>query len=450
MQKVLMTRDKVVQAIASKKKPGGLRRTMNVPPGRLLSNILPDNFWRGHRCFIVGGGASLKSFDFSRLRGEKIIAVNRAYENIPFADIMCSMDSRYLDWIRKNQMALKRDGRESLKKFINFQGIKIWIYTHAFTIGNVYIVKGLGARGVSFSLRKGLFHGNNSGYGAINLAICLGANPIYLLGFDMKHAPGGRTHFHDGYLMKQSPYLLHRFIPHFHYLAKVLKKTNIKIINLNPHSALQCFPKRSIDDVLKTKKKCPFMVVSYFTKNTGYAREIQNLIRSAKQFNLPIDIEGVANLKDWQKNTHFKARVIRQMMDKHPDKSIIFVDADAVFKRDPMLFPIVDADIGICFRDYRRFPSAGRKEGKEFLSGTIYFANNEKTRNLVDQWIKLNSARSTVWEQKNLFHVIQSNIGKIKIFEFPATYCQIFDSMRNAGSPVVQHMQASRKFRGSL
>lgn len=216
-----------------------------------LHEALGDNAWRGHRCFIIGGGPSLKGFNFKRLKGEKIIAVNRAYEQVPFADIMFSMDSRYFQWIAIGQMACKEDGQKAHEKYYAFEGMKVWVDTHNFCYKDIYCVKGIEAEGVSFSLQQGIYHGNNSGYAAINLAVCLGANPIYLLGFDMNHTENGETHWHDGYPAKQDLETVQRFIPHFNYLAKALKDTKFKVINLNNNSALSCFQKKKIKDVLK-------------------------------------------------------------------------------------------------------------------------------------------------------------------------------------------------------
>ena len=44
---------------------------------RLFPNTLEDDTWKGRRCFIIGGGPSLRGFDFSSLKGELVIGVNR-------------------------------------------------------------------------------------------------------------------------------------------------------------------------------------------------------------------------------------------------------------------------------------------------------------------------------------------------------------------------------------
>jgi len=57
---------------------------------------IQDGEWAGEPCFIIGGGPSLKGFDFESLRGKgRVIAINRAYEHVPFADVHFFMDNRY-------------------------------------------------------------------------------------------------------------------------------------------------------------------------------------------------------------------------------------------------------------------------------------------------------------------------------------------------------------------
>mgnify|MGYP002682074433 CR=1 FL=1 len=94
------------------------------PPSTDVPTVAPiqDGAWKGQRCFIVGGGPSLKGFDFGRLRGERVIAINRAFEACPTADIMFAMDPRLYDWITSGQL-----GDEARARFDSFAGIKAWM-----------------------------------------------------------------------------------------------------------------------------------------------------------------------------------------------------------------------------------------------------------------------------------------------------------------------------------
>ena len=66
-------------------------------PYQAFMGRFPDGSWAGRRCFIIGGGPSLKGFDFERLRGERVIAINKAFYDVPFADIVFGMDRPFLD-----------------------------------------------------------------------------------------------------------------------------------------------------------------------------------------------------------------------------------------------------------------------------------------------------------------------------------------------------------------
>lgn len=209
-----------------------------------ISEVLADGAWTGQRCFIIGGGPSLRGFDFAQLKGEKIIVINRAFEVCPFADIMFSMDNRFYNWLIRGQLP------GSLEKFMVFKGLKIWLevsnnsYHHG-----VYYVVGLPTDGFPHSLKAGIYHGNHSGYGALQLALVLGADPIYLLGYDMKHQ-GKATHFHSGYPSRQGAHTLLSFKSGLDRMAVFIRRAKRNVINLNPDSALKCFEFGNIKEVL--------------------------------------------------------------------------------------------------------------------------------------------------------------------------------------------------------
>ena len=199
--------------------------------------VLPDGAWRGQRCFIIGGGPSLKRFDFERLRGERVIAINKAFLDAPFADVMFAMDRPLLDLIVAGKL-----GENYRQAFEAFTGVKLWLDLSGYNYPlGVYAVPSAGEIGWTKSLRHGLFHGQNSGYGALNLAMILGANPIYLLGYDMTTGPAGEKHYHDGYPTGANPDALSVFLKAFRAGAAILPAGGPRIVNLNPKSALRCF-----------------------------------------------------------------------------------------------------------------------------------------------------------------------------------------------------------------
>jgi len=208
-------------------------------------DAIMDNAWKGHRCFIIGGGASLSKFNFSTLRDELTIGVNRAYEQLD-CTIMFATDGKLHKWITEGRL-----GAKAKERFEEFKGHKIWLDSANHAFKGIQHLRAIDGKGLSSSLQTGLKSGGNSGYGALNLAICLGANPIYLLGFDMKGIDGKQAHWHDGYPKAQPDKVYKKFKTCFESVAPLLKRKGIKVINLNPKSDLKCFEFGKFEDLVR-------------------------------------------------------------------------------------------------------------------------------------------------------------------------------------------------------
>ncbi|MFA5336554.1 MAG: hypothetical protein WC324_06515 [Candidatus Omnitrophota bacterium] len=233
----------------------------------VLVSGISDGEWAGEPCFIIGGGASLKGFDFNRLRGKgRIIAINRAYESVPFADIHFFMDNRYY----------KRVQGEA--EWQSFPGRKVYLNMSGYPVErSVISVRQAGRVGLSRSIREGLYHGNNSGVGAIGLAYCLGANPIYLMGYDCNKVDNA-SHFHDGYEgVPTADRVLAGFVKDFDALAALVTKTGTKVINLNPDSAIRSFAFGKIDEI-KSGKRGGFFATALGFGDNLYQRAILKVL----------------------------------------------------------------------------------------------------------------------------------------------------------------------------
>lgn len=211
-----------------------------------ISEILHDGQWAGQPSFLIGGGPSLTGFNFERLRGRRTIAINRTFEFAPFADLLFSMDFPFYQWCHKYKAG----------SFSAFSGARIFLDALNSPFGeDVHYIRSAGLLGFPAGLKTGIYSSNNSGYGALQLAICLGAGPIYLLGFDMHDE--GPSHFHNGYPGKFSGRPNKSFRRGFEVLAPQLQAKGIRVINLNPTSGLRCFEFKTIEEVLDAFDKQP-------------------------------------------------------------------------------------------------------------------------------------------------------------------------------------------------
>mgnify|MGYP001593134114 FL=1 len=142
---------------------------------------------------------------------------------------------------------------------------------------------------------------------------------------------------------------------------------------------------------------------------------------------------------------------MQDMLRKHKEKNIVWVDSDAVIHSYPDLFDSYSCDVAVRWQDFR-----WRKN--ECLSGTIYLANNPRTLELCQRWEGNNTSEgpgAKTFEQWNLGKAIEDmrNEGKIKDENLPPEYTMIFDSMRQMYpniNPIIEHFQASRKFKNRV
>jgi hypothetical protein len=89
---------------------------------------------------------------------------------------------------------------------------------------------------------------SNSGAQAIQIAAKSGARRILLLGMDMS---GGHWHGeHPAPLRRTDPDLYPVWRGHMAVLAKALADRGVEVLNCSPESALECWPKVSLEDVV--------------------------------------------------------------------------------------------------------------------------------------------------------------------------------------------------------
>jgi len=183
-----------------------------------------------------------------------------------------------------------------------------------------------------------------------------------------------------------------------------------------------------------------FVVVGFYTLDTPYEDEINDLRRSCQQFGIHCHTHGYKNRGQWVKNAAIKPEFILAMMDLHPFSKVVYLDADARVKKYPELFDTLDADIAVHHK----------KPRNELLSGTIFLSPGARTKKLIEEWARQQAMEPETWDQKILARVLKDWKKPLRVAELPATYCQIFDTMKNAGDPVIEHLQASRRFKHQI
>jgi len=185
-----------------------------------------------------------------------------------------------------------------------------------------------------------------------------------------------------------------------------------------------------------------WMVVSYYTLGTFYARYAERFVKSLKRYGILHHVSGVPNLKDWYKNTCYKPTFLAACLKAFPETDVVWVDCDAEFRAYPILFDTLDGDVAAHLFD-RKLYQRNSKCPAEVLSGTVYLRNNAKVHGVVDEWVKECEKNPRVWDQKSLAKILHDDF-----YRLPPEYCMINETMNErVEKPIIVHFQASREVR---
>ena len=204
-----------------------------------------------NRAFVVGGGPSLKDFDWTRLPLEGTIAVNAAVFNISNPEYFITMDFTFL---RKVQNSLDAFKKSPCTKFfvagLHNNHLMEWRGTYRdkryprlvydLRLFDV-VVKSHKADGCGFKWSD-FRSGNNSGFSALQLAVLLGYTEIYLLGIDLNTTNG--THYHTMYTTGRARFqnLLKSYFVNFKKGIEAIRDYGgIDVFSCSPISSLNDF-----------------------------------------------------------------------------------------------------------------------------------------------------------------------------------------------------------------
>lgn len=411
--------------------------------GRQIHEFLHKNIWKGRRVFVIGGGPSLRGFDFEKLRGEICITVNRAFEQVPWSVLNIAQDARVWGYYENGTL-----GEEAKKRFQAYKGFKVWVNVQPFPFPeDIYTIPVTHPDDFNWKkleLAAGIPIHGNSGLNALIVAACMNPEEIYLLGFDMKGENGRTSNYHEGYPDWQTEDVYKPMIREFNDVAYRLNGAR-KIYNLNPDSGIRCFDFADVDRLRPIKRP---LYVSYYTEGTGYQLEIKRLEESLIKFGLEYKFRAIGDRGSWRKNIHERIKILRDFLDEE-QRDIVYIDADGAVQQYPVLFDDFKDDMGIVKIDRSKYWDNWKEfhpDRYEYLGGTMYFKNNDRVRKMLARWEELDAPMKTALSQHTLIHALEEHIGKgLKVQLLPLTYTQIFDTMADEGEPVVEHFQASRR-----
>lgn len=204
---------------------------------------------KGQPLVVIGSGYSGKGVDWDALGHIKTLAVNHVIDLLPNADMLIFQDQRFF---RFNKRPLD-----------TYPG-KIFIVNNNPGVVNIknkniipFFPLPLKTHVIEEDMSKGLYSRCSTGLCATHLAICLGADPIYLVGMDTPKSYHESADFDDIHIDKSyaggvnskeaiEGYL--KYIKMFRAFIPYQKR----IINVCPDGYMKWFPRMSMESFNKT------------------------------------------------------------------------------------------------------------------------------------------------------------------------------------------------------
>lgn len=116
--------------------------------------------------------------------------------------------------------------------------------------------------------------------------------------------------------------------------------------------------------------------IGYYTKNTPYQKEAEELSLSLKAFDLPHKIYAVESKGNWLKNVCLKTEIILRAWNEFSEP-IVYLDADARVVQKPIVFDTLDCDFAVHVRSL---------EGLSFFCSTMYWGRTKTAFDLLCNW----------------------------------------------------------------
>lgn len=190
------------------------------------------------------------------------------------------------------------------------------------------------------------------------------------------------------------------------------------------------------------------VIVSYYTKNTPYEKEVEGLINSCKEFGIEYCIEGIASKGSWEANCAMKPNFIREKF-KELQRPLLWVDADAVFLQPIKFEEFMFADLSFLQYENHKDPRFSVN------AATVYINATDRGLEALNLWCEYSEK---IWQLEKKCLPFQDQVSlyfmtfshpHLSIAKLPVQYCKIFDQNLAGIDPkeiVIEQRQASRRF----
>jgi len=179
-----------------------------------------------------------------------------------------------------------------------------------------------------------------------------------------------------------------------------------------------------------------YVVCAFYTPN--YEACAMRLKTSLDELGINHHLAVCEGRGTWEATTRIKPGFVNACIIRFPDHDILYVDADAVLRKQPTFFDAVTTDVALLFApvwfDGRRRLS--------LAAGTIYIRNTPGGRMFAQIWQEQEQHAGALTLDEDLLYTGFTRFEGLTFTALPRAYSKIFDA--DGSDPVIEHFQASR------
>lgn len=178
-------------------------------------------------------------------------------------------------------------------------------------------------------------------------------------------------------------------------------------------------------------------IVSFYTENSIYEKEVEDLRSSCEHLKLNFTIEKRASLGDWEQNCSQKPQFLLECL-KRFHTPLLWVDADGIILKKPEL-SYLEHDIALYFND---------RQTLHARNATIFLNPTKNTEEFLTLWCERLAEKNRIRptpDQPVMIEILQEKKIPLKVADLPIEYMHIFDrDPIPFDRSVIVHFQASR------
>lgn len=193
---------------------------------------------KGKRCFILANGPSLQEHNLSLLKNELVIGMNAStileQKYNFFQKYYVLSDLRFLENTYKRKWATTNLSHNTIRILRS----ELYYYDDRNSPNITYYIKSIGRDGFSKNIHKGFYFGCTTTMLAIQLAVTLGCNNIYILGLDLTNYISSKIRFYNESNPQEYDLFISTQIFNISNAYKIMKKEKINIYHCNKKSLI--------------------------------------------------------------------------------------------------------------------------------------------------------------------------------------------------------------------